>query len=352
MGVSMNDRLLGHVLAIVVLLILTPALGAGQARTTAQNSSSLPRTSWGAPNLQGVWWGSTITPLERPEGVTNEFLTDEQEAELVQRNADSGLEWDAGTDLARAYDVHWFDRPTSVASNRRTSLIVDPPDGRLPALAPDTQQWLDSPEGRQFIALREAHADGTVIAEGPEEMALWDRCVTRGLVLRSGGYNNYYQLVQTQDYVAIHQEMIHETRIIPLDGRPHLPGHVRQWLGDGRGHWEGETLVVETTNVSPSQAIGFFPQALRPHQFASVPLPAGNLRLIERFTRVDADTLDYEFTIEDPTTFASPWTARLPMSLTDKQLYEYACHEGNKGMYGILAGSRATEKKASNAAAR
>ena len=340
----MYDRPIGRVLVTVALLLLTPALGAGQARTAAKGSSSVLRTSWGVPDLHGVWWGSTITPLERPEGVTNEFLTDEQEAELVQQSSDSNLDWDAGTDLARAYDLHWFDRPTSVASSRRTSLIVDPPDGRLPAFAAETQRWLDSPDGRQLIADREAHAAGTIIVAGPEDTDLWDRCLTRGLVLRSSGYNNYYQVFQTPEYVAIHQEMIHETRIIPLDGRSHLPGHVRQWLGDGRGFWDGDTLVVETTNVSPGQAIGFFPRALMPHPFASIPLSAGNLRLIERFTRVDADTLDYEFTLDDPTTFSSPWTARLPMTSSDKQLYEYACHEGNKGLYGILSGSRATEK--------
>ena len=346
----MNGRLLRRVLATVALLLLTPALGAGQARTAVKGSSSVPRMSWGAPDLKGIWWGSTLTPLERPGGVTSEFLTEEEAAQLEQQSVESNIEWDTGKDLIRAYNAFWFDRPTNV-TDRRTSLIADPPDGRMPAFAAETQQWLDSPEGRQLMADREALAAGTLIVAGPENTSLWDRCLTRGLVLRSSGYNNYYQVFQTPDYVAILQEMIHETRIIPLDGRPHLPTYVRQWLGDGRGHWEGDTLVVETTNVSPKQAIGFFPRALMPHPFATIPLSAGNLRLIERFTRVDADTLNYEFTIDDPTTFASPWTARLPMTLSDKQLYEYACHEGNMGLYGILSGSRATEK-ASNAEAR
>ena len=159
------------------------------------------------------------------------------------------------------------------------------------------------------------------------------------MTIRSGGYNNYYRIFQSPDHVAILSEMIHEARIIPLAGRPHLPAHIPQWLGDGRGHWEGDTLVVETTNISPKQR-----------------LPYGTsvegLRLVERFTRVDADTLVYEFTIDDPTTYTRPWTVALPMTPSPGELYEYACHEGNKGLYGILSGSRAEEQAAAKAASR
>ena len=337
----MRRRSIVPLFVVIAVVGTVPLPAAGQAPTDAADGAVALRTAWGAPDLHGVWWGSTITPLERPEEVTNEFLTDEQEAELVQQSSQRNLDWDAGTDLARAYDLHWFDRPSSVASNRRTSLIVDPPNGRIPALSPEVQQWMASPEGRQVAANRAALSAGTLIVAGPEDTSLWDQCISRGLTIRSGGYNNYYRIFQTADHVAILSEMIHEARIIPLDDSPHLPVHVRQWLGDGRGHWEGDTLVVETTNISPKQILPFRPRA-----------SAEGLRLVERFTRADADTLDYELTIDDPTTYSRPWTVVLPLTTSTGELYEYACHEGNKGLYGILAGSRAVEKRAAQEAVK
>ena len=337
----MSERSFVTVFMLIAVVGLVPLPAAAQAQTGAIDNAVAPRTPWGAPDLHGVWWGSTLTPLERPEGVTNAFLTEEEVAQTESQSVARSDDWDAGTDLRRAYDAHWLDFATTVVSTRGTSLIVDPPDGRLPALSPEAQQWVDSPEGRQVAANRAALAAGTLIVAGPEDTSLWDRCITRGLPIRSGGYNNYYRIFQTPDHVAILSEMIHETRIIPLDGRPQLPAHIRQWLGDGRGHWEGDTLVVQTTNISPKQILSFRPRT-----------SAEGLRLVERFTRVDADTLGYEFTIDDPTTYSHPWTVVLPMTSTAGELYEYACHEGNKGLYGILSGSRAEEQAAANAASR
>ena len=335
----MSKRSFVAVFMLIVVMELVPRPAASQAQTTAEDRAVAPRTAWGVPDLQGVWSSNTITPLERPAGVTSEFLTDEQAAQAEAQSVERAEDWDAGTDLWRAYDAHWLDFATTVVSTRQTSLIVDPADGRLPALSPEAQQWVDSPDGRQVAADRAALSEGTLIVAGPEDTNLWNRCITLGLPMRPGAYNNNYQIFQTPDHLVILQEMIHEARIIPLDGRPHLPAHIRQWLGDGRGHWQGDTLVVETTNISPKQMLAFRPRT-----------SAEGLSLVERFRRVDADTLIYEFTIDDPT-YTRPWTAVLPMPPTNGQLYEYACHEGNKGLYGILSGSRAVERDAAEAAA-
>ena len=326
------------ILLAVVGLVPLPA--AGQAQKAGEDDGVAPRTAWGAPDLHGVWSSNTITPLQRPKGVTSAFLTEEEVAQAETKSVERAEDWDAGTDLWRAYDAHWFDFATSVVSTRQTSLIMDPEDGRMPALSPEAQQWVDSPEGQQRRADRAALGAGTLNVHGPENTSLWDRCLTLGVPMRPGAYNNNYQIFQSEDHLVILQEMIHESRIIPLDGRAHLPGDFHQWLGDGRGHWEGDTLVVETTNFSPKQRLPFGPGT-----------GAEELRMIERFTRVEGGLLLYEFTLEDPT-WTRPWTAVLPMPPTNGQIYEYACHEGNKGLYGILSSSRALERRAAKAAAK
>ena len=289
-----------------------------------------PPTASGHPDLQGTWNFSTITPLERPaEFAGKEFLTDAEaaayEKRTVQRNNRDTRESSADADVASAYNEFWWDRGVHAArvnGRVRTSLIVDPPDGKIPALTADAQ--------RRAAARADARRDHP--ADGPEDRSLGERCLlfNAGPPMLSGPYNNFVQILQSSDYVVILNEMIHDSRIVPLDGRPHLPQGIRRLLGDSRGRWDGNTLVVETTNFSDK---------------TNVRGSGEQLRLTERFTRADAKTLLYEFTVDDPGSFVRPWTAVLPMSKTDDQIYEYACHEGNYAMTGILRGARASDGK-------
>jgi hypothetical protein len=224
---------------------------------------------------------------------------------------------------------HWYEQGRVIS--RRTSLIIDPPDGRLPPLTPAGQARLADQRSRGSFAKR--------LWAGPEELDLRDRCITRGVpnTWFPSAYNNGFQIVQSPGYVAIFHERLHEARVVPVDGRPHVSPGVRQWIGDGRGRWEGETLVVETTNFSEKS------------EFRGA---GGDLRVVERFRRVDADTVTVEFTVEDPTTWTKPWTAMLTGKRDPNywQIFEYACHEGNYGMFNILSGARAQEREAAEAA--
>jgi hypothetical protein len=279
-------------------------------------------------DLQGLWTNATITPLERPKDLASkEFFTEQEAAAYEKRVADNSNRDKRGqtaeADVAGAYNDFWFDRGSRIVPTRRTSLIVDPPDGKVPPLTPQAQKAADA---RAKISQRPP--------EGPEEMALTDRCLlwpTAGPPMLPSAYNNNYQILQVPGYVVILIEMIHDVRIIPLDGRPHLPQHIRQWLGDSRGHWEGNSLVVDTTNFTDNT---HFRGADR------------NLHLIERFTRVDPNTILYEFTVDDPTAFTKPWKAQAPLTKTPGPIYEYACHEGNYSMLNVLQGARAQEKAA------
>ena len=323
----MNRQLSASLLVIALLL---QASIAAQAPTRAAKSWTPPRTADGAPDLQGVWNTSTLTPLERPaEFAGKPFLTEAEVAAYEQRMAvqnnrdrrDSSPQADVGG----AYNDFWFERGSRVVPSRRTSLITDPADGRIPPLTPEAQT--KAAERAEYRRLR--------AADGPEDLGLPVRCLlwpTAGPPMLPGGYNNNYQIVQGPGYVMIIVEMIHDARIIPTDGRPHLPKHVRQWMGDSRGRWEGTTLVVETTNFTDRTAFRGSGE---------------NLRLIERFTRSGPDEILYQFTVEDPASFTRPWSAELPMRRMDEPLYEYACHEGNYGMEGILSGARTDEAKAS-----
>ena len=231
------------------------------------------------------------------------------------------------------YNQFWYEFGTKVVPDKRTSLIIDPPDGRLPPLTPEAQKRADAHRQRLLRS-----------AEGPEDRDVSERCLmgyNAGPPMVPVGYNQNVQIVQTRDYVVIHNEMVHNARIVPLDGRPHLPEEVRPWSGDSRGHWEGNTLVVDTT--------GFTDKTW--NQFSGWNWASDeNLHLVERFTRVDAGTLLYEFTVDDPTTWTKPWTAAVPLRSTEDQMFEYACHEGNYGMMDILRGARAEEKAAEEAA--
>jgi hypothetical protein len=273
--------------------------------------------------------------LERPaEFAGKPFLTAKEAAAYTARARDQ-LDHDKAK-VRIGYNEFWSEHGTSIADGARTSLIVDPPDGLVPPLTPDAQK---REEARAKYML--AHP-----ADGPESLDLSARCIMRldtsinhhadrsGVPMLPDGYNSNFQIVQTANYVAIRHERIHDVRVIPLDGRPHLPSSIRSYLGDPRGHWEGDTLVVDSTNFTSK------------YNFRGSGV---NLHLIERFTRVDADTIRYVFTMDDPTTFTRQWTAEIPMKATQDLIYEYACHEGNYSMTDSLAGARLQEKKAAEA---
>ena len=300
------------------------------ASVTAQ---SMLRTAWGDPALGGIWDFRSITPLQRPEELSErEFLTEEEAATLEQatvereqqlldrpaRRTRAGASVDRGENGALgAYNDFWLDRGTTTIGTRRTSLIVAPPEGRIPTLT--TAAAARAAARRAYR--REQPADSW------EDRGLNDRCMfTTGLPMVPSAYNNNVHLFQTPDHVVLLIEMTHTLRVIPLDGRPH--GTLRQFVGDSRGRWEGDTLVVETKNF---------------HRLTSVRGSTPEARLIERFTRVGLGAIRYEFTVEDVETWARPWTAQVELLRTDEPLYEYACHEGNYSMAGILAGARAEE---------
>jgi hypothetical protein len=289
----------------------------------AQRAWTPPRTPDGQPDIQGVWTNGTLTPMERPAGLAGKpFLTEAEAAELERKTAESRVDRPPPPGDPGGYNEFWWDRGSKVVATRRTSLILDPPEGRIPPLTPEAQK-----RAAERAAYNREHA-----FDGPESRSLQDRCLlfqTAGPPMLPAGYNNHYQIVQGPGYVAILVEMIHDVRIIPLDGRPHLPHNIRQWKGDSRGRWEGQTLVVETTNFSGNTSFR-----------GSGP----GLRLVERFSRPGQDTLLYEFTVDDPASFTRPWTAQLPMARASGPLYEYACHEGNYAMVNILGGARAAER--------
>jgi hypothetical protein len=320
---------------------VAPHSALASAKTVKQTWTP-PRTADGHPDLQGFWANNNATPLERPKELAGrEFLTDEEvaalkkkAAEMFSGNGDAAF----GDNLFETvyanvkgtkkgfksvdgetgdYSSVWNDERDW---NNRTSLITDPPDGHLPAMTPEGQKR------------REANAAARQRpAATPEDRALQERCITYGSPQMVAGYQSYYQVVQTPKSVVIMTEMIHDARAIPLDAGPHLPPAVRQWFGDSRGHWEGDTLVVDTTNY-------------KPRSFMSV--SSEQLHVIERFSRRAADTLQYEITINDPGTWTKPWSLMIPLKRSPKPVYEYACHEGNVGMVGILAGARAEERAA------
>ena len=333
----MSHRHLAPLLTVIVVISLAPVAAAGQATTT----STAPRTPWGDPDLQGTYTNKTITPLQRPEELAGrEFLTDEDAAVLEDRTAQTRVDRPPRAGDPGTYNQFWFDRGTTVVATRRTSLIIDPPDGRIPPLTPEAQN-------KEAARARALARRTTGRADSWEDLDLNDRCIlwSVGPPMLPGGYNNNFLILQTPGYVVIHVEMIHDTRIIPLDGRPRLGPHSRQWLGDMRGHWEGNTLVVETTNLATTQdgsASGNDPIRIR----AANGGPRDMLRVVERFTRVDADTINYQFTIEDPTRWTRPWTGEVPITKTEGPIFEYACHEGNYSIVNVLSGARAQENAA------
>jgi hypothetical protein len=335
---------------IAVIVLLAPASASGQTLSPAAKTAPAhkawtpPRTTDGQPDLQGVWTNNTVTPLERPKDLAGkEFYTEaemqtlaKQERERLDQVEDEGQPAanHSGVEGAPADDVHYdfsqfgLDRgQAKLAWNRRTSIVVGP-EGTIPPLTPDA---------RKRLAERRAKAKGHEF-DGPENFSLGARCIARLNVapLLPSAYNSNLQIVQGAGYVAIETEMIHDVRIIPTDTRPHLPKSIHQWYGDSVGHWEGNTLVIDTTNFTDLS-----------------PFPgAQNLHMIERLTRADEDTILYQFTVEDPGMWTKPWSGELPITKIDGQLYEYACHEANYPLANTLRGARVAEAQAAKKAVK
>ena len=321
-AVTSGCRLVGRALLVPVVAAVAVAevAGAGpqEARWTA------PRTPYGHPDLQGIWSNNAAAPLERPETLDGtETMTSEELADLQARLADLRESEQAGNllgdrlveQLHNDYDSFWL---VAREPDIRTSLIVDPPDGRIPPL---------TAAAREHVVQRRLAEGGP---EGPESLPLNARCITFRVPNLVASYNSYFQILQTADHVVILQELIHDARVVPLDGRAHLDATIRQWHGDSRGRWEGDTLIIETTNYSRQ---------------SSLRGASRNRHVTERFERVGPGTIEYTVTYDDPDTWERPWTLMIPLEKSNAEdaLFEYACHEGNYAMEGTLAGARAEE---------
>jgi hypothetical protein len=325
----MNGRLVGTVFSALTIAIVAAAPVAGQSRTW-----TAPKTPDGKPDIQGTFTFSTITPLQRPTALEGKETLSAEEAAAFEASENKRLNRDLfdpekGAPSAGyaprsqggvlSYNEFWYERGSQLTGDKRTSLIFDPPDGRIP--------YTEAARKRNAEALQKSNSG---FADSYTDRSLADRCImgfNSGPPMISGAYNNNLQILQSPGYVVIVNEMIHNTRIIPTDGRPH--GKLRQYAGDSRGRWEGNTLVVETTNF------------LRE---TSLTGSTADTHLVERFTRIDPDTVNYEFTVTDPNSYTRPWSVRMPLQKTEGSLFEYACHEGNYGMEGIMAGARAKDK--------
>ena len=350
----MRHRFLTSLSALAVVMVafwLVTVTVAGQAPTAVAKAAKAkpaakpwtpPRTPWGDPDLQGIYNNATSTPLQRPNQFDKPVLS-EEEADTYQEQLREKINTDkTPRDQVGNYNELWFDQKRKeLTGDKRTSLIVDPPDGRIPprvTVTPEQQKQTDA-----TIAANQRFYAGIPNSWLDLEPAI--RCIIRtdrppylGII-----YNNTEQIFQAPGYVAIAAEMIHSSRIIPLDGRPHLGKDLKQWLGDPRGHWEGNTLVVETTNVRKEGTYGYAEGGALGEQTGANP---ETYKITERFTRVDANTLQYEFTISDPQTWTKPWTAMVPWKVMDAdyQLYEYACHEDNYDIVHFLSRGRLREK--------
>jgi hypothetical protein len=323
--------------AFLMVIGLTPLSAAGQNAPW-----KAPRTPDGKPDIQGTFTFSTITPLQRPEGLQGKETLSEEEAAAFEEQENKRLNRDLFDPIQGApsagyapraqggvlsYNEFWYERGSQLTSDKRTSLIVDPPNGRIPLT--DAARRKNAEQGRKLSA---------GFADSYTDRSLADRCImgfNSGPPMVSGAYNNNLQILQTPGYVVILNEMIHNTRIIPTDGRPHRK--LRQWAGDSRGRWEGDTLVVETINF------------LRE---TSLTGSTADTHLIERFTRVDPDTVKYEFTVQDKNSYTHPWTVMMPLTRITERLYEYACHEGNYGLHNIMAGARMKENAEAQGSAK
>lgn len=316
----------------------TPSLPAKASppKAAAKKAWTPPRTPDGHPDLQGIWNSASGTPVERPEELKGKEFFTEREARAWEKLIDEKSKTDsrpAQVGVVGTYNDAFREMGTKPVKTLRTSIVVDPPDGKIPALTP------------QAADARKRRLEKILHPDGAEDLALGDRCLmfsTGAPPMLPYNYNSNYQIVQTKDHVAIYVEMIHDTRIIPLDGRPHLPSKMRSWYGDSIGHWEGETLVVDTTNFKDKSS--FFFQV--PNLAVTGPFADENMHVVERFRRLDAETILYQFDIDDPTAYSRPWKGELTMAAAPGPIYEYACHEGNYALPDLLRGERAAEKAA------
>ena len=311
----------------VVLAVAAVVIGSAPAA-----GQEVPRTPWGAPDLQGVWDFRTLTPMERPDELEAKDVYTEEEAAAFEarRLAEfAAMDEEEPADIVGNYNQFWFDRGDTVVQTNRTSLVTDPADGRIPALTGAAAARAAAlAKVREGTGRHEPTPGGFVEDLGSNGLQL--RCImgfNSGPPMTPSAYNNNMQVFQTEDHVVLFTEMVHDARIVPLDGRAQLPGDLRQWSGSSRAHWDGDTLVVETTNFL--RETGFMRGG-----------STRNLHLTERLTRVGPHTLTYDVTVNDPTTWTRPWSFVVPMQLNPDPLYEYACHEGNYGLYNILAGAR------------
>ena len=319
-----------------LLLVQTKAQGANAAKSSAAGNWTVPKTPWGHPDLQGVWTSDEEigVPVERPVELGDKAVLSEEEyrqrAEMLKKRYEDNKE-NRGDEVGNGQAaVHWYEGGQKISY--RTSLVINPPNGRIPTYTPEAEKRLVK-KGTELGFVGGSFGKGPY--DGPEDLALTDRCITRGLpqTWYPSEYNNGFQIVQSADSVTIWYERLHEARVIALDGRPHLPGQIRQWLGDSRGRWEGDTLVIDVTNFSTNTTFR---------------KSSSTLHLIERITRLGPDSVRVEVTVDDPTTWTRPWT----FAVTGKkdpaywQILEYACHEGNYGMRNMLSASRAEEKAA------
>ena len=322
-----------------LIAIALVAAGCMMAQTPASSKVSkpawhAPRTADGQPDLEGVWDTASITPLERPVALGTKAYYTKEEAAAYEKTRHVDLNRDrrdgnADADLARAYNDSWFDRGAHLGATLRTSRVIDPSNGRFPNLLPAAKKKYD-----EFHAWFAANP-----ADSAQDRTLYDRCLVfsqTGPPLIPGNYNNMYQIVQTADTVTIFSEMGHQARVVPLTRQPALAAPVTQWVGDSRGHWEGDTLVIETANLRSNQQSRFGVQYEG--------MSDENLRVTERFTRASPTLVIYQATVTDPTVYTQPWTIELPMAKSNEAIFEYACHEGNYGLAGILSGERAKEK--------
>ena len=336
-------RLLGPVAIVAVVSPASTALraqtaaGSSQASTPPTQAAPKPasrkvtlRTPWGDPDLQGVWDYKTITPLERPQDMAGRATLTDEEVTTLEARAGKRLDEppDASVPANLIHAPYMTDPGRKVLDDRRTSLIIEPADGRIPPLTPEAQARVASRRGTRGGG-----------SDGPEERSSLERCITWGFptAILPGLYNNNIRIVQGPGYVAITHEMVHETRLVPLDGRAPLGPKIHQWFGDSRGHWDGDTLIVESQNFSDK---------------TNYRGSGATLHTIERFTRVGKNAIDYRLTVDDPHTFVRPWTVALPMRTSEGDLYEYACHEANRGLFDILEVARDEEGAAAEAAKR
>ena len=335
---------------VIVLMAAMASVPLGRAIASVQTAPAstsptpgadtwvAPRTADGQPDLQGLWNNTTITPFERRPGQP-EFITEEDavaaERSAIERRAQANAPSMPRTELLPAganpgsVNQFWFGPRFQIVGSRRSSLVIDPPDGRVPLRT-------EAEVRRDYLV---EHRTDTV-----ENMSVYSRCITRGVpgTMFPQAYNNGYQILQIPGFVVIRAEMMH-VRIIPLDAGPHVPGQIRGWMGDSRGHWDGDTLVVETTNFDPKGWISSNASAGRLH---AVP-QSGDLRVVERFRRTDEDTITWQATIEDPAVYTAPWTVEVPFDRRpDYVIYEYACHEGNHAVQGVMGAERVVEQRA------